>query len=107
MSLSLKPLLFRLCIAALHCASWMVDEEERYEWLREWASELWHIRKVLEEAPLREQLQMLTFARGSFPDAFSLAIHNRRTRQWRLPVFHSPVQCLMVLLLMSMAATTA
>jgi len=98
-------MLFRLCMIGLHAASWMVCEEDRYEWLREWASELWHIHAAVKNAPLREQMEMLRFARGAFSDAFWLAVHNRRLRGWKLPVFHSPLQCLIALFVLALAAT--
>src|SRR6202000_145851 len=97
MNRSPKTMIFRLCIAGLHCASWMVREEDRYEWLREWASELWYIASMLEGASLRESLSMLIFIRGAFPDAFLLAIHTRRAHRWKLPTLHSPAQCLLTL----------
>jgi hypothetical protein len=105
MNRSSHTMLFRFCLAALHCASWMVREEERLEWLREWSSELWHMNSMLEAVSPRERLCMLTFVRGAFPDAFLLAAHAHRTHKWTFPTFHSPAQCLITLLLISSAAT--
>jgi hypothetical protein len=106
MSHSRSPMIFRFCIAALHVASWMVREEERYEWLREWASELWHIASLTEGSSIREYFTLLAFVRGAFPDALLLAMHSRRTHRWNLPTFRSPAQCLIVLCLVGAAATT-
>ena len=35
--------LLRAYAAALCCASWIVPDEEREEWLKEWKAELWHV----------------------------------------------------------------
>lgn len=99
-------MLLRLCLAAIHCASWMIPAEDRYEWLREWASELCHIGSMLRDAPLQTQWQMAAFARGAFPDAFWLAIHAWRTGKEKQLAFHSPAQCLIVLFLAGVITTT-
>lgn len=92
------------CYLALHCASWMTPEEERHEWLREWAAELWHVSLELGNEPSSSQLQLVSFTQGAFTDAFWMGLHAQRARGFRLPSFRSPTQCLLALLLIACSA---
>jgi len=83
----------------LYCASWILPEEERAEWLREWAAELWHIVR------LHDHRTVAAFIGGAFQDAYLLSADLRCTgtrRSYKLG--SSPGLCLLFLLLAGVAS---
>src|SRR5215475_12818970 len=83
----------------LYCASWILPEEERVEWLREWAAELWHIVR------LHDHRTVSAFVGGGCQDAYFLSADLRREgarRSYRLG--SSPRLCLLFLLLAGVAS---
>lgn len=90
----MKPLLWRVCVLALWCASWIVPGDDRSEWLREWKAELWHIIKL---QPARTAA---AFTAGAFRDAYLLRTDLRQMHRHRsLSLVSSPIPLLLLLLL--------
>lgn len=59
----------------LRSASWLVPQESRAEWLREWSAELWHARDAATVdglCSLAEEKALLPFCLGAYKDAVCL-----------------------------------
>jgi len=96
-------LLLRAYAMALCCASWIVPDDEREEWLKEWRGELWHVvnQNLASSAPHATA----AFVSGAFRDAYLLSADLRRAGARRSYAFgSSPVWCLFFLLLLGFAA---
>jgi hypothetical protein len=78
--------------AILRCAAWLVPAEDRGEWLAEWRSELFYVRR-----------SRTAFCLGSFRDALWLRWnrprHARGILQWE-----SPLECLLFLAMVAAAS---
>ena len=93
-----KPLRQALSFQAalLRSASWLVPGQYREEWLAEWKSELWYVRRAHENQP-REGC-VTSFSLGAFNDALSLRFRGRaRSKHSQLVRLGSPSKCLGVL----------
>lgn len=92
-------------IATLRLAAFLVPDRQRAEWLKEWKSELWHIRETLNAEPeidWQAEQEAAAFCRGAFADAFCL----RQNRTRILPGQHLASAARCVLFLGSLAAAT-
>jgi len=95
----MNRLLIRVYMLELYCASLIVPEGSRTEWLKEWKAELWHIASL----PANEAAA--SFVRGAFQDACVLRSDLRRMGPGRSHALHSsPVVCLLSLLLAGLAS---
>jgi len=95
--------LLRAYALALRCASWIVPDEEREEWLKEWKAELWHVVNQ-RSSPAAHQI-IAAFVGGAFQDAGLLRVDLRRSGVKRSYAFtSSPVRCLLFLLLLGLAS---
>lgn len=88
---------FRIYTRALHCASWMVPDDERLDWVKEWKAELWHV------SSRTSHRQTAAFVAGAFQDALCLGADGLIRRKAIHP-FRSPVLCLSLLLFIALAA---
>jgi hypothetical protein len=84
--------------AILRAASWLAPAAERAEWLAEWRSELFYVRRM------RSPLSALAFVLGALPDAFWLRRNTPAATPRRAFVPASPVHC--ILLLAALATIT-
>jgi predicted permease len=77
---SLRPL-FRLALAIVSLAAWLVPDWHRAPWRRQWQADLWERRRWLERRQafgVGSQADLVGRALGVFRHAFWL-----RTREWR------------------------
>lgn len=96
--------LLRAYAVALCCASWIVPDEEREEWLKEWKAELWHV--VHQNTPSTQQATA-AFVGGAFRDAYTLSADLGRAGERRSYAFgSSPVRCLLFLLMLGLASVS-
>jgi hypothetical protein len=89
---------FDLCL--LRGASLLVPGRQRAEWLREWRSELWHVRQACtpeDSHSLRGEQEVAAFCQGAFQDAFYLRRESRRKRIPLATTKGSPAQCVLFL----------
>ena len=97
--------LMRAYAVALCCASWIVPDEEREEWLKEWKAELWHV--VHQNAAPPMQRITAAFVGGAFRDAYTLSADLGRAGERRSYAFgSSPVRCLLFLLLLGLSSVS-
>ena len=96
-------------LGLLRAASWLAPASERAEWLREWRSELWHVRRertAQRAVSWQGEREVTLFCLGAFRDALCLrrhaAIHERRTEATST----SPVQCILCMALVLIASFT-
>lgn len=87
-------------LAILRCAALLVPETQRAEWLREWRSELWHVRR----APRGQNVT--AFCMGAFRDAFWLRCDDRCPDRSSLFI-ESPARCLSLLAALSALCVVA
>lgn len=78
-------------IAIVRGASLMVPARARAEWLREWLSELWHVRRACSSAS--GQCEVTAFCLGAFQDALCLRRESRR--RVTQPLRGSPAHCVL------------
>lgn len=93
--------------ATLRTAALLVPRRQRTEWLKEWQSELWHVRQLCgAEQAFRWHAEQdaAAFCLGAFQDARCLQQH-LRTVTPRKEYLSSPVQCLLFLLSLVTAAS--
>lgn len=85
--------------ATLRLAAFLVPRRQRAEWLKEWQSELWHVRQ-LRGTPDRfcwqVEQEVAAFCGGAFKDALCLRQHLRRTAP-RQEYLSSAAQCILFL----------
>ena len=88
--------------AILRIAGYIVPAEQRKEWLEEWQSELWYVRRCF--YPGRRFRETPTgFCIGAFPDALWKRSHaERRSIQLKSPI-RSPRGCIALLLVLAIA----
>jgi hypothetical protein len=98
-----------LHLGMVRAASLLAPSSQRAEWLREWRSELWHVRNA--RAPRRNvswraERELTHFCLGAFRDALCLRRHApvRERRTEDTPA--SPVQCILGLALVLTASYT-
>jgi hypothetical protein len=68
-------------LALLRSASWLVPEPQRAEWVKEWESELWHVRRAclpIGAFSWQAEWELTTFCSGAFQDAAWL-----RRQSWK------------------------
>lgn len=87
----------------LHSTALLVPGKQREEWLKEWESELWHVRQECEPADFlswQAQRRITSFCLGSFQDAIVFR-KDLRHKQHRVSVMHSTAwHCLLWLSLL-------
>ncbi len=90
----MKRLQLHMYTLVLDFASWIVPQDERREWLREWKAELWHI------VNLHAHQQIAAFVAGAFQDACALSADLRRAGARRPRTLgSSPMLCMLLLVL--------
>ncbi|HEY1768212.1 MAG TPA: hypothetical protein VGG26_11175 [Terracidiphilus sp.] len=84
--------------AFLEAASLLVPARARSEWLREWRSEMWHVRKACTPPsadPARSECAVMAFCLGAFQDAWCLSRDASPHEAPPVPVHGSAGQCLL------------
>ncbi|HEV2710601.1 MAG TPA: ABC transporter permease [Edaphobacter sp.] len=92
--------------ATLKTAALLIPRRQRMEWLKEWQSELWHVRQLCgaeHEFRWHAEQDAAAFCFGAFQDARCLRQY-LRTVTPRKEYLSSPVQCLLFLLSLAAAA---
>src|SRR6185437_2980092 len=67
-------------IATLQLAALLVPRRQRGEWLKEWQSELWHVRQACaaeDRISRQDEQKVAAFCLGAFQDALCLRRHLR------------------------------
>ncbi len=81
--------------AILRGAAWLVPRRQRAEWLREWRSELWYVRR---------KSSATAFCLGAIKDAFWLRRNSPRMEASRMFRLESPVECILFLAVLAAAS---
>ena len=94
----------------LRAASLLVSGSQRAEWWREWRGELWHVQQAF--APQcagswRSELEVISFCLGAFQDALCVRSAGRQGRPRFADIAGTPIQCLLILLVMLGASYAA
>lgn len=93
-------------LAILRLAAFLIPRRQRAEWLKEWQSELWHVRQARGTEPgtrMQAEKKISAFCLGAFQDALCLRQY-LRTGVPHGPYLASAAQC--VLFLAALAAAT-
>ena len=83
----------------LRSAAFLLPRRQRAEWLKEWQSELWHVRQLRgapNEFRWQVEQEIAAFCFGAFRDAFCLRQHLRRVLP-RKEYLSSAAQCILFL----------
>lgn len=89
-----------LCLSLLRGASWIVPEQQREEWWREWRAELWHVRRAYtaeHNFSWMAEREVATFCLGSFPDALCFREQFKRRSIRLATTMGSATQCVQLL----------
>ena len=92
--------------AVLQCASWLVPRQQRREWLAEWRSELWYVRRSCVWEPADgagEGDTAMAFCLGAFKDALWLRRNSPREPGRYAIRLESAQQCGCLLALLAVA----
>jgi len=84
-------------LAVLRAASNLVPTRRRREWMREWQSELWHVRRERAPAPAtswRAEREITAFCLGAFRDALYLRQEHERPETTHGSAWGSPAHCI-------------
>ena len=90
----------RMYHAILLAAAWLVPGSEREEWLAEWRSELWYLRRDGGSSTAQ-------FCFGSFRDAWWLRRNRPDAARKSRPWLQSPGRCTAVLVALALVACSA
>lgn len=92
-------------LTLLRLAASLLPRRQRAEWLKEWQSELWHVRQACSVecgSPRQAEQKIAAFCFGAFQDAFSLRQY-LRTRVPSGQYLASATQCILFLVVLATA----
>jgi hypothetical protein len=108
MTLRLAPVFHLLSLGVLRCASLLVPRPHRREWLLEWRSELWHVRKARTPAQgisWPAEREVAAFCLGAFQDAHCLKQDSATDEPpLRAPITESAPRCILALVALVLAS---
>ncbi len=95
-----SPVLDVLYRCLLRVAALLVPAHQRAEWLREWCSELWHVRRSHlsgSDSSFNGEQEIAAFCFGAFQDAFCIRQHAWRKGRSVAMAKGSAARCLLLL----------
>ena|SRR5215469_4137187 len=92
----------------LRCAGLLIPRGRRTDWLQEWLSELWYVRRAGSlETPLEREQRIALFCLGAFRDAWCIRHEPQSVAKRRVRASRSAVQCTIALALAAACCMSA